>query len=103
MPTLLELLAEDITLWSDGGGRIRAALNPIYGPEKVTRFLLGVLRKTPPTFVSRLACVNGQPGIVGYMEGRPASVLTLDTESGRIRAIRVVVNPEKLRTIPPLS
>lgn len=103
MPALLELLAEDITLWSDGGGRVRAALNPIYGPEKVTRFLLGVLRKTPPTFVSRLARVNGQPGIVGYVEGRPASVLTLDTESGRIRAIRIVVNPEKLRTIPPLS
>jgi len=77
MPALLELLAEDITLWSDGGGRVRAALNPIYGPEKVTRFLLGVLRKTPPTFVSRLARVNGQPGIVGYVEGRPASVLTL--------------------------
>jgi RNA polymerase sigma-70 factor, ECF subfamily len=103
MPALLELLAEDITLWSDGGGRVRAALNPIYGPEKVTRFLLGVLRKTPPTFVSRLARVNGQPGIVGYVEGRPASVLTLDTESGRIRAIRIVVNPEKLRTIPTLS
>ncbi len=103
MPALLELLAEDITLWSDGGGRVRAALNPIYGPEKVTRFLLGVLRKTPPTFVSRLARVNGQLGIVGYVEGRPASVLTLDTESGRIRAIRIVVNPEKLRTIPPLS
>jgi RNA polymerase sigma-70 factor, ECF subfamily len=103
MPALLELLAEDITLWSDGGGRVRAALNPIYGPEKVTRFLLGVLRKTPPTFVSRLARVNGQPGIVGYVEGRPVRVLTLDTESGRIRAIRIVVNPEKLRTIPPFS
>jgi RNA polymerase sigma-70 factor, ECF subfamily len=103
MPALLELLAEDITLWSDGGGRVRAALNPIYGPEKVTRFLLGLLRKTPPTFVSRLARINGQPGIVGYVEGRPASVLTLDTESGRIRAIRIVVNPEKLWAIPPLS
>lgn len=103
MEGLLELLSDDITLWSDGGGKVRAALNPIRGSERVARFLLGILRKVPPGFVARRAWINGGPGIVGYVEGRPMSVVTLDVADGRIRAVHIVVNPEKLRAIPSLS
>ena len=103
MEGLLELLSDDITLWSDGGGKVRAALNPIRGSERVSRFLLGILRKVPPGFVARRAWINGGPGIVGYVEGHPMSVVTLDVAGGRIRAVHIVVNPEKLRAIPSLS
>lgn len=102
MDGLVSLLSDDITLWSDGGGRVRAALNPIYGSDRVGRFLLGILREIPPDFVSRQGQINGQPGIVGYAGGHPMGVLTLDILDGRIRAIRIVVNPEKLRAVPPL-
>jgi len=102
MEGLVSLLSDDITLWSDGGGRVRAALNPIYGSGRVSRFLLGILREVPPDFVTRRGQINGQPGIVGYAGGHPMGVLTLDILDGRIRAIRIVVNPEKLRAVPPL-
>jgi len=77
MDGLLELLSEEITLWSDGGGRVRAALNPIHGPERVARFLLSILGKVPPGFVVRREWVKGEPGLVGYVEGHPMSVVTL--------------------------
>lgn len=102
MDGLLELLSEEITLWSDGGGKVRAALNPIYGPGRVARFLLGILGKVPPGFVVHREWINGEPGLVGYVEDYPMSVVTLGIAEGRIQAVRIVVNPEKLRTIPPL-
>lgn len=102
MEGLLGLLSEDIILWSDGGGRARAALNPIQGSGRVSRFLFGILGKTSPGFVVRRTNINGRPGIVGYVDGNPAGVVTLDVAEDRIQAIRIVVNPEKLRAVPPL-
>jgi RNA polymerase sigma-70 factor (ECF subfamily) len=103
MDGLLALLSEDVTLWSDGGGKTRAALNPIYGADNVARFIWGILRKAPSGFVVRPAFFNGRPGIIGYFgDGRPHSVVTFDFAEGSIRAIRLVVNPEKLRAVPPM-
>jgi RNA polymerase sigma-70 factor (ECF subfamily) len=103
MEGLLALLSEDITLWSDGGGKVHAALNPIRGSDKVARFLLGILSKAPPGFAVRRTRINGQPGIVGYYADRqPQSVTTFDVAEERIRAICISVNPEKVQNIPPL-
>lgn len=102
MEGLLGLLSEDITLWSDGGGRVRAALNPIQGADRVSRFLFGILGKTSPGFVVRQTSINGRPGIVGYVDESPMGVVTLDIAEDRIQTIRIVVNPEKLRAVPPL-
>lgn len=101
MEGLVGLLSEDVTLWSDGGGKVAAAPYPIHGPERVARFLLGVLRTVPPGFFARLARINGGPGIVGYVEGRPTSVVALEVADGRFIGVRIVVNPEKLQAIPP--
>lgn len=100
MEGLLALLSEDVILWSDGGGKAHAALNPIRGSDRVARFLLGILSKVPSGFSARTTKVNDEPGILGYESGRPTSVTTLEVAEGRIRAIRIVVNPEKLRTLP---
>lgn len=101
MEGLVGLLSEDVTLWSDGGGKVAAAPYPIHGPERVARFLLGVLRTVPSGFSARPARINGGPGVVGYVEGHPMSVVALDIADGRLRGVRIVVNPEKLRAIPP--
>lgn len=77
-------------------GEVAAAPYPIYGPERVARFLLGVLRTVPPGFFARLTQVNGGPGVVGYVDGRPTGVVALDVADGRLRGIRIVVDPEKL-------
>jgi len=103
MEGLLGLLSEDVTLWSDGGGKVAAAPYPIHGPERVARFLLGVLRTEPPGFFARPTRVNGEPGVVGYVDGHPTSVVALDIADGRICGVRTVVNPEKLRAVPPHS
>ena len=103
MEGLVSLLSEDVTLWSDGGGKAAAAPYPIQGPDRVARFLLGVLRTVPPGFFARPARVNGGPGVVGYVDGRPTAVVALDVADGRLRSVRIVVNPEKLRMIPPTA
>jgi RNA polymerase sigma-70 factor (ECF subfamily) len=103
MEGLLELLSEDVTLWSDGGGKVAAAPYPIHGPERVARFLLGVLRTVPPGFSARTARVNGGPGVVGYVNGNPASVVALDVADERLNGVRIVVNPDKVRAVPPSS
>lgn len=103
MDGLVALLAEDVTLWSDGGEKVRAALRPIYGAVKVARFLLGVQSKLPPGVACQPAEVNGQPGLISYLKDQPIGTLALDIQEGRIKRIYLVVNPEKLRSLPPLA
>ena len=103
LPTLIESLAEDVTVWSDGGGKVNAARKPVIGRDKVVRFFLGLMRLAPEGTAFRLSRVNGQPGIVTYVEGRPHNVVTLDVADGVIRAVYVLVNPDKLRAVPELD
>lgn len=99
MNGLLSLLADDIVLYSDGGGKTTAALNPIYGPDKVARYLLGVLAKAPSNFMAKLGTANGQPAILSYTNDKPYSVLALHIAEGRIVSIQNVLNPDKLRGV----
>ena len=100
MQGLLALLTQDIVLYSDGGGKAQAATKPVYGADKVARFIFGVLSKAPEGFTADVAMVNGQPGIVCYVNGEPYTVLSLDTAGGMIQGIYIVVNPDKLQHIP---
>ena len=102
--SLLGLLSEDVTLYSDGGGKTRAALNPIYGAVNVAHFLVGILSKVPPGFTVRKTCVNGRPGFVSYLgDGSPQDVVTFDVLEGKVKTIRLLVNPEKLENVPSLE
>jgi RNA polymerase sigma-70 factor (ECF subfamily) len=104
MGGLLEMLEEDVTLWSDGGGKTNAALNPIYGADKVARFFIGIMKKFPKSTVTKAARVNGQPGLVMYIQGQPYCVAVLETKGAeRAAGIRIVVNPDKLRHVPALT
>jgi RNA polymerase sigma-70 factor, ECF subfamily len=99
LPGLVSLLSEDITVWSDGGGKATAARQPIHGADRVARFLLGLVKKAPPDYKYRLARVNGRPGIINYAWGRVFSVIVLDIADGRIQSMYSVVNPDKLRHV----
>ncbi len=99
MTGFITLLTDDITLRSDGGGKVSAARNPLHGPDKVARFFLGILAKAPPSFKSRVAEVNGQPAIISYLDGKLYNVVTLDFTPDHIRAINIISNPDKLRGI----
>jgi RNA polymerase sigma-70 factor (ECF subfamily) len=104
MEGLVALLAEDITLWGDGGGKVPgAALKPVHGASSVARFALGVMeRLVPRETVVRPAEINGQPGFIAYVSGRPLSALIFDIRDGRIRTIYAVGNPDKLQALPDL-
>ncbi len=86
MGGLLAVLADDVTLWSDGGGKTRAARNPIHGAANVARFLFGTLQKAPTGFAVRPARINGSPGLVGYFgDGRPQSATAFGLSGGGSR------------------
>lgn len=103
MSGLVDLLGDEVTLWTDGGGKAVAALKPIHGARRVAQFVLGIIRKAPPNLVARRAWVNGQPGLIIYAESRPINVLTLAVVEGRIHSIHIVANPEKLEHVPRLA
>ena len=100
--SLLELLADDVTVWSDGGGKVAAALNPIEGADKVARFFVGIVKKAPPKFSVRPARVNGGPGFLLYDGAQPYGVISADVADGKVCGIHIVVNPDKLTQVPGL-
>lgn len=93
---LVSLLAEDIVLWTDGGGKAQAAINPIYGPERVARFLFATASKLGDDALVRAAEINGAPGLLIYGNEALDSTLALHIEGERIQAVYIVRNPEKL-------
>ncbi len=98
MTTLMNLLAEDVTFWADGGGKVKgAATRPIYGREAVARFSLGATRRfLPEGYRTELEEVNGQPALVVRAGDRAFLVLTIEVQEDQIRAVRIIANPEKL-------
>lgn len=103
MDGLLNLLAHDVVLYSDGGGKGVAVPNQVHGADKVVRGILGAFKRLLPTnLVRRLTQINGEPGIVSYLDGKPHSVVSLDVTEGRIQAIYILTNPEKLTHLPDL-
>jgi RNA polymerase sigma-70 factor (TIGR02957 family) len=99
---LAELLADDVIMVGDGGGK-GAVREPVTGPVRVARFLIGLGRLTDRLGLGvRATYVNGQPGAIARApDGQVVNVLTVDIVDGRVAAIRAVVNPEKLRHVEP--
>lgn len=95
---LLAMLAPDVVLHTDGGGKKKAALKPIHGAEKVARFIAA----TVPQAVNvraELATVNGAPALLVYVDGELDTVGTVTTEGGKVREIFLVRNPDKLTDV----
>lgn len=100
MTTLMDMLAEDVTLWADGGGKVKgAATRPLAGRAAVARFSLGATRRfLPANYRVELDEVNRQPALVirTGAEQRALLVLTIEVEAHQITVVRIVANPEKL-------
>lgn len=95
---LSEILAEDATLHTDGGGKRAAALNPIRGRDRIMRLLSGVARKQPLHVLDlKPAFINGMPGCVATLPDGGAHTIALEIVSGKISAIYGVRNPDKLK------
>lgn len=103
LQTLTQLLAEDAILYTDGGGKRRAALNPIYGRDRILRFLAGVQKRADaPVIVGMYARrVNGLPGFVFDYGGGEFAVFAVELRDGVIAAMYLVANPDKLTHVSP--
>jgi RNA polymerase sigma-70 factor (ECF subfamily) len=96
MDGLLALFEEDITLYSDGGGKVVAALRPVYTADRVARFFVGLSRKRPADLRIDFGEVNGEPGLLLFEGTNLVSVFSFDYGPNGMREIYVVRNPEKL-------
>jgi RNA polymerase sigma-70 factor (TIGR02957 family) len=106
LEALEELLAHDVVLHGDGGGKAPALAHPVHGRAKVARTLLAWVRAAARIggVTLRSVEVNGQPGaLVLDPEGRLVNVLALDIADGQVQAISSIVNPDKLRHLGPTA
>jgi RNA polymerase sigma-70 factor (ECF subfamily) len=98
MQGLMNLLADDISWWSDGGGKVLAALRPLFGRDKVARFAMGLPRLAVEGIGLEIAEVNGRPAMVfRYPDGSPYYVLNFAVGNGKIQRAWAIGNPDKLK------
>jgi len=95
--TLVTLLADDVQLWSDGGGKVTAARRPLFGRDRVVRFLFGIYNKRPSDMHVALRETNGTQSLLIYVDGQVFGVMNFSVADGKIQEIRTVLNPDKLR------
>ena len=98
LEAMLSRLAENVVLVADGGAKPGALLRPLHGAEPVARAMLHATRKHGIEQADiRPATINGLPGFVRFQDGQAQSVLAFGITGGRIQAVFVISNPEKLR------
>jgi RNA polymerase sigma-70 factor (TIGR02957 family) len=99
--TLTQLLAEDVTFVSDGGGKVASARRPLAGREQVLKFLVGLHRTAQTTGIASqitgaVTEVNREPALIVHIAGQLDGVFVLSIGDGAVASIRVVRNPDKL-------
>ena len=94
---LLSMLSDDVVVWTDGGGKVRAAMRPVVGPYRSSRFLVNVAKKLQG--VPQSTVLNGQPATVFVEWGVVVAALVLDIMDGSIVGVRAVTNPDKLERL----
>jgi len=99
---LISVIAEDATLTSDSGGRVRATLKVIEGSDRIARLLIGLQKKQAKRASQRIMLINDDFGIVTYVAAKPVGVLWSEIEGERIGRLYRILNPEKLTRVPDL-
>ena len=97
LQALMDVLAPDVVLLSDGGGKVSVNLRPVVTADRVARFLVGLSNKLAndaPT--AQAAIVNGRPGALIFLRGTLDSVVTVDVDGAQISRVYLVRNPDKL-------
>ena len=97
---LLKLLTEDAAIYSDGGGKVIAAHYPILGAAKVARFFVNIQRlrqRRRVVLQARFTTINAEPGLLLFRNNELEQSMTFELADGRIRAVYIVRNPDKLK------
>jgi RNA polymerase sigma-70 factor (ECF subfamily) len=96
---VLALLAPEVTLTSDGGGKVLAAGRVIAGAERVTRVMMKLHAKFAPILTERMVRLNGRPAVAAYAGDQLGHVTLIETDGERITAFYRVLNPDKLQWV----
>lgn len=97
---LMQLLADDVEMWVDGGGKAPGAVTrPLHGRAAVAKFVLASGRNAAPGFWAELAEVNGEPAVILRNRDEVRLVLSISINQGRVQVIRAVRNPDKLQQL----
>ena len=99
LQSLMDVLAPDVVLISDGGGKKQAALRPIHGVEKVLRWLAGVTARTPGEPGVALTTVNGAVGLRLLVDDELDTIVTLRIDGDQVTGLYLVRNPDKLHRV----
>ncbi len=97
--TVLSMFAEDATLTSDGGSKVNAARKVVLGRQRIARLFLVLDRKLSGRMTRSIVNINGEPGLVTYLDGKPLSATSFEMDGERIAALYHVLNPDKLKGI----
>ena len=105
LAALEEMLAADVVVYGDGGGKAPSWPKPIYGRERVAKLIAGTLKQAKEVGVTlRAAHINGQPGVMFLDdEDRIGAVMSVDVADGLVQTIRGVTNPDKLEHLGPVA
>jgi RNA polymerase sigma-70 factor (ECF subfamily) len=93
---VLGLLAPDVVAVSDGGADHHAARRPVGGPDRVARLAINLTARTPSAMAFELRLINGQPGLLVTLDGRPFLATAVEVVDGLVVGLYTVVNPDKL-------
>ena len=106
LEALESMLAEDVVLHGDGGGKVPALARPVHGRARVARTLLAWMKAGLRIggVELRPVEVNGQPGAMGLdRDGNLINVMAIDIADGQVQAVRSIVNPDKLQHLGPVA
>ncbi|MDI9884938.1 RNA polymerase sigma-70 factor [Streptomyces sp. HNM0645] len=99
LEALLGLLAPDVRLVGDSGGKAKAPLRVMESADKVGRFLFAVAQQPVPGTEFRILELNGAPGLLVLAEGKPDAAVQIEVRDGRIQCVYIVRNPDKLTAL----
>ncbi|WP_181193270.1 RNA polymerase sigma-70 factor [Prauserella shujinwangii] len=96
LAALESLLADDVVSWADGGGRTPAARRPVFGAQRVARYLAGWTSRDYPGLRVVVTEVNGEPALAAFVDGTLLVVVVLEVAGGLVRTVRAINNPDKI-------
>jgi RNA polymerase sigma-70 factor (ECF subfamily) len=98
MAAMMELLAPDVTIWSDGGGKVTAARRPVVGADNVVRWLFGVMAKPQSQNVTMtVATINGEAALLATEGDAVIGAIMVEVNGAHVVGLRLMLNPDKLR------
>lgn len=96
---VIALLADDVVLVSDGGAEVYAARRPVVGPDRVARFMVNLARRFLRHCEVELAAINGEPGLVVWLDGEIFLTLSAQVSGGKVAVLHAINNPAKLAAL----